>query len=133
MQVLLCSVANELSKSLSTALVLWAGTPRCPDCSVQCGTPQVCPDCNCVCKEGSRQVPLDCENCPYPWVGLVCLLVGVVLGAFLQQWVTLRSTVVGVRTFPVQESIVTPPSDAEVPDRFVLRELAQSQIKQLRR
>ena len=43
---------KEFSRSLSTALLVFASSPRCPDCVVTC-QPLACPD--CICREGVRE------------------------------------------------------------------------------
>ena len=66
-------------------------------------------------------------------MGAICLVVGIVVGIVLQQWITSRNTVVGVRT-PSVVDITTPPSEPEpFLDRATLRAVAKAQLKQLKR
>ena len=43
---------KEVTRSLSTAILVFASTPRCPNCVVTC-QPTLCPD--CICREGVRE------------------------------------------------------------------------------
>ena len=96
MQALLRSFAADLGKAVSTAVVIWTGTPRCPDCILTCGEPPRIPD--CICSEGNRQRSPDCVGCQHASVAAVCLLLGVLSGALLH-WLWIRgNAVVGTVT-----------------------------------
>ena len=90
---MLRAAAAELSRSVSTAIVLWAGIPHCP--SLVCPEPQRCGD--CVCQEGKRLV----APVPGACVGFgtahlaAALAFGILVGVVLQQWITSRTIVRG--------------------------------------
>ena len=138
MQALLKSFAVDLGKAVSTAVVIWSGTPKCPDCILTCADPPRIPD--CICAEGIRQKPVECNSCEYSTLALVCLFFGVAVGAGLHALWIQRSTVVGTVTTPLQLNSV--PYSTEIPESAEdidltlvedIRALARAQISQVRR
>ena len=94
MQYMLKSIAAELTRSVSTALILWGGSPRCPD--LVCAEVPRCGD--CICQEGKRQAPLDSRCAGFSFSQLLLgIFFGFIAGLLLQQWLTARSTVVGTK------------------------------------
>jgi len=84
---------KELVRSVSTAIIIAAGSPKCPDCLVTCAPPARCPD--CVCQGGHRII--EQPGTVVGFTHLICLLLGFLLGGLAHwQWCKAH-TVVGSR------------------------------------
>ena len=109
MQAVLKAAAAEATRSLSTAVIIWAGAPTCPACPEH----QRCPDCHCVCQDGARISPRAIEAEACGWTSLaLALFVGVLLGSLGQQLLTHHGT---VRGRAVQPRAPAPPHEAVTP------------------
>jgi len=89
----LAPYAKELVRSISTAIVIFAGAPKCPDCLVSCAPAARCPDCIC---QGSHRAPPEVPSCLASYV--CCVVVGFLVGV-LAHWQWCKAfTVIGSRT-----------------------------------
>ena len=82
MQALARLAATELSRSVSTALVLWAGKTTCP--SLTCGEVPRCPD--CICAEGRRLTVPPGQQCSWTFA-FVYIFLGFVVGVLGAEFV----------------------------------------------
>ena len=133
-QALVRSLASELSRAFSTAVVLWSAGTRCPDCNVHCQESAPCPD--CICSAGSRQKPIHCEVVSCFNLVVISPVFGVILGALVHRKWVLYCTVVGVAQSSAvlnqPETAAVAKSDSDSSDTD-LRAIAQAQISAVRR
>ena len=116
MQSFAAQLAEEGSRALTTAAVVWGASrppPPCPDCLCQ---PTL------VCSRGEAPKEVLCDECPaapFPWViAAVCLQVGLLLGYLLAR--------------PVRRAPSPPPAVALSPPADSLEELAKQQAVRFR-
>ena len=81
MQALARLAATEVSRAISTGIVLWAGKVNCPN--LTCGETPRCPD--CICHEGRRVI--DCPPCSWS-LALYYIGIGIIIGGALSALLT---------------------------------------------
>ena len=109
MQALARLVATEVSRSISTAIVLWAGKVSCPN--LTCGEVPRCPD--CICHEGRRVIDCPASRCSWG-LAVYYIGIGIIIGGALS---ALLSGVIDRCRPKVRSSAQSAPvADREVPE-----------------
>ena len=124
MQALARLAATEVSRSISTAVVLWAGKVSCPNLS--CGEAPLCPD--CICHEGRRVIDCPASRCSWG-LAVYYIGIGIIIGGALAA--LLVSAIDSYRPRLRSAAQIAPVADQEVPESsesedFVLHARAQA-------
>ena len=83
MQALARLAATEVSRAISTGIVLWAGKVNCPN--LTCGETPRCPD--CICHEGRRVIDCPASRCSWG-LAVYYIGIGIIIGGALSALLT---------------------------------------------
>ena len=83
MQALARLAATEVSRAISTGIVLWAGKVNCPN--LTCGETPRCPD--CICHEGRRVIDCPANQCSWG-LAVYYIGIGIIIGGALSALLT---------------------------------------------
>ena len=104
----LAPYVKEVTRSLSTAILVFASSPRCPNCVVTC-QPTLCPD--CICREGVRETVVTQEYTNDSWWPFIFVaLLSFQSGFLVHCWWAKYFTVIGSIVPP--RKVAFPPLDS---------------------